>query len=108
MMVPLTDSLYAPGKVGSTDSVLLDIGTGYFVEYSPADGADYCKRKVLLLRENVEKLGEVRAGGGGGRTAERTADAEPDYCREAAADAPSAGCSASCCAESSCSWGLTR
>ena len=32
MMVPLTDSLYAPGKLGSTDKVLLDIGTGYFVE----------------------------------------------------------------------------
>lgn len=32
MMVPLTDSLYAPGKLGSTQKVLLDIGTGYFVE----------------------------------------------------------------------------
>ena len=32
MMVPLTESLYAPGKLGSTDKVLLDIGTGYFVE----------------------------------------------------------------------------
>jgi len=67
-MVPLTDSLYAPGKVGSTDRVLLDIGTGYFVEYTPADGADYCKRKVLLLRENVEKLGEVRVHRHAGQT----------------------------------------
>ena len=32
MMVPLTDSLYAPGKLGCMDKVLLDIGTGYFVE----------------------------------------------------------------------------
>jgi hypothetical protein len=32
MMVPLTESLYAPGALGSTEKVLLDIGTGYFVE----------------------------------------------------------------------------
>jgi len=32
MLVPLTESLYAPGKLGATDKVLLDIGTGYFVE----------------------------------------------------------------------------
>jgi prefoldin alpha subunit len=32
MMVPLTESLYAPGLLGATDKVLLDIGTGYFVE----------------------------------------------------------------------------
>jgi hypothetical protein len=92
MMVPLTESLYAPGKLGSTDKVLLDIGTGYFVEvrgwrlrrqhcgwrlqrqhcaaltrpparaqYTPADGVDFCRRKVNLLRENVDKLGEARA-----------------------------------------------
>jgi prefoldin subunit 5 len=32
MLVPLTQSLYAPGRLGKTDSVLVDIGTGYFVE----------------------------------------------------------------------------
>ena len=85
MLVPLTQSLYAPGKLGDTGKVLIDIGTGYFVEvraqglcaqcaswrcsahaprslqYTPADGVAYCRRKVLLLRENVDKLGEVRS-----------------------------------------------
>ena len=28
---------------------------------TPADGVAYCRRKVLLLRENVDKLGEVRS-----------------------------------------------
>ena len=32
MLVPLTQSLYAPGKLGDTGKVLIDIGTGYFVE----------------------------------------------------------------------------
>ena len=32
MLVPLTQSLYVPGELASTDTVLVDIGTGYFVE----------------------------------------------------------------------------
>ena len=31
----------------------------YFVEKSPEDGVEYCKRKVVLLRANMEKLLEV-------------------------------------------------
>ena len=56
MLVPLTSSLYVPGILGDTDTILLDIGTGYFVEKSPEDGVDYCKRKVNMVRENMEKL----------------------------------------------------
>lgn len=32
MMLPLTQSLYVSGEVASTDQVLVDIGTGYYVE----------------------------------------------------------------------------
>ena len=56
MLVPLTSSLYVQGILGDTDTILLDIGTGYFVEKSPEDGVDYCKRKVNMVRENMEKL----------------------------------------------------
>jgi prefoldin alpha subunit len=59
MLVPLTGSLYVPGKLGIVDKVLMDIGTGYFVEKSPEQGVDYCKRKINLVRENMEKLIEV-------------------------------------------------
>lgn len=31
-LVPLTGSLYVNGKLGSTDKVLIDIGTGYYLE----------------------------------------------------------------------------
>lgn len=34
MLVPLTSSLYAPGTLGDSGRVLLDIGTGYFAEVS--------------------------------------------------------------------------
>ena len=34
MLVPLTASLYVPGTLDDADRVLVDIGTGYFVEVS--------------------------------------------------------------------------
>lgn len=80
LLVPLTQSLYAPGVLDDNHKVLLDVGTGYFVEarerqsaassfphertpvapqYTPADGTDYCRRKVGVLKENLDKLGEA-------------------------------------------------
>lgn len=32
VLIPLTSSLYVPGKIKDTDNVIVDIGTGYFVE----------------------------------------------------------------------------
>ncbi|KAL9061771.1 MAG: hypothetical protein Q9206_000341 [Seirophora lacunosa] len=32
ILVPLTPSLYVPGKLASTETVLVDIGTGFYVE----------------------------------------------------------------------------
>lgn len=34
MLVPLTASLYVPGKLDDADKVLVDVGTGYFIEVS--------------------------------------------------------------------------
>mmetsp|Transcript_7819 Transcript_7819/g.25967 ORF Transcript_7819/g.25967 Transcript_7819/m.25967 type:complete len:160 (+) Transcript_7819:35-514(+) len=59
MLVPMTESLYVPGRMGSVATVTVDIGTGYYVEKTPAEGVDYCKRKVMLLKENIEKLMQI-------------------------------------------------
>lgn len=32
ILVPLTPSLYVPGKLAATDTVLVDVGTGFYVE----------------------------------------------------------------------------
>jgi|TARA_B100001113_G_C21041836_1_gene592706 prefoldin alpha subunit len=56
MLVPVTEGLYVPGKVGATDKVLVDIGTGYFVEKTPKGAEDYCKKKVLEMQANMEKI----------------------------------------------------
>ncbi len=32
ILVPLTPSLYVPGNLAATDTVLVDVGTGFYVE----------------------------------------------------------------------------
>lgn len=59
MLLPLTSAVYVSGKLASHDSILLDIGTGYYAERSPEEGVDYCKRKVNMLKENLDKIGQM-------------------------------------------------
>ncbi|PSR88331.1 Prefoldin subunit like [Actinidia chinensis var. chinensis] len=59
MLVPLTASLYVPGTLDDANKVLVDVGTGYFIETTMAEGKDYCERKINLLKSNYDQLLEV-------------------------------------------------
>ncbi|KAL5568813.1 hypothetical protein UlMin_025388 [Ulmus minor] len=59
MLVPLTASLYVAGTLDDTNNVLVDVGTGYFIEKTMVEGKDYCERKINLLRSNFDQLVEV-------------------------------------------------
>ncbi|XP_022993145.1 probable prefoldin subunit 5 [Cucurbita maxima] len=59
MLVPLTASLYVPGTLDDADKVSVDVGTGYFIEKTMAEGKDYCDPKIKLLRSNFDQLIEI-------------------------------------------------
>ncbi|CAN6282681.1 unnamed protein product [Urochloa humidicola] len=59
MLVPLTASLYVPGSLDDAEKVLVDVGTGYFIEKTMAQGKEYCERKINLLKSNFDELYEV-------------------------------------------------
>lgn len=61
MLVPLTASLYVPGTLDDAHKVLIDIGTGYYVEKTMQEGKEYCERKIDFLKANHDKLVEVAA-----------------------------------------------
>lgn len=46
ILVPLTSSLYVPGKIADASKVLVDVGTGYYVSKSVADGVTFFEKKV--------------------------------------------------------------
>merc|ERR1719471_935621 len=56
VLVPLTGSMYVPGKLSNPDKVVVDIGTGYYVEKNSKDAQDYFNRKVKYVTENMERV----------------------------------------------------
>ena len=59
VMVPLTSALYAPGKLTNTETVLVDIGTGYFAKRTLEEAQDYLQRKCELLQKNLAQIQDV-------------------------------------------------
>ncbi|KAL9063404.1 MAG: hypothetical protein Q9161_009474, partial [Pseudevernia consocians] len=59
ILVPLTPSLYVPGKLASTDVVLVDVGTGFYVEKTPQAAREFYSRKVEELGKNLQDLEKI-------------------------------------------------
>ncbi|KAI8100129.1 prefoldin, alpha subunit [Halteromyces radiatus] len=62
ILVPLTSSLYVPGKLSNVDKVIVDIGTGYYVEKSVTDASKFYADKVDYVKKNLSKLEENITG----------------------------------------------
>lgn len=58
VMVPLTSSLYVPGKIRK-DNFKIDIGTGYFVEKDVAQSKEFFNKRIVKLTEDSAKLREL-------------------------------------------------
>ena len=56
MMVPLTASLYVPGKVKDTNKFMVDLGTGFYVEKSAKEAKEFLERKMKLIHVNSENI----------------------------------------------------
>ncbi|KAJ3522510.1 hypothetical protein NM688_g8863 [Phlebia brevispora] len=61
ILVPLTNSLYVPGKLCDTDHVIVDVGTGYYVKKTRPQAAKYYEAKVDYIKSNLETLQETLA-----------------------------------------------
>lgn len=59
LLVPITSSMYVPGKLVDSDKVLLDIGTGYYAEKNRSDAEEFCNRKMKMLEENIAQIKPV-------------------------------------------------
>ncbi|GBG75208.1 hypothetical protein CBR_g19844 [Chara braunii] len=59
VLVPLASSLYVPGSLTNVGKVLVDVGTGYYIEKSVDDGVNYCQRKAAFMKQNHDKVVDV-------------------------------------------------
>ena len=62
LLVPLTSSLYVPGKLASTSHVLVDVGTGFYVEKTTDDALKFYNGKIEELAGNIKELENVVNG----------------------------------------------
>ncbi|KAI5477019.1 hypothetical protein MNV49_006977 [Pseudohyphozyma bogoriensis] len=53
ILIPLTSSLYVPGKLKDTENVLVDVGTGYYVEKPTKAAKTLYNGKILTLKSNI-------------------------------------------------------
>ncbi|OJI97465.1 hypothetical protein ASPVEDRAFT_36878 [Aspergillus versicolor CBS 583.65] len=59
ILVPLTSSLYVKGRLTDREHVLVDVGTGYYVEKTPAKAIEFYDQKVKELDTNLTELEKV-------------------------------------------------
>ncbi|KAL9040037.1 MAG: hypothetical protein Q9180_002171 [Flavoplaca navasiana] len=68
ILVPLTPSLYVPGTLASTETLLVDIGTGFYVEKTPPAARQFYTAKVEELGKNLKDLETIVQGKQGNLT----------------------------------------
>jgi prefoldin alpha subunit len=56
IMIPLTESLYAPGRIVEPNKFLVELGAGFFVEKSVRDAVKVLERKGKLVDANSENV----------------------------------------------------
>jgi len=62
LLVPLTTSLYVPGTLADSEHVLVDVGTGFYVEKTIKDATKFYEQKVEEVGKNVKDLESIVDG----------------------------------------------
>ncbi|KAL2006153.1 hypothetical protein VTN00DRAFT_9807 [Thermoascus crustaceus] len=62
ILVPLTSSLYVKGKLADREKVIVDVGTGFYVEKTAAKAIDFYNDKVKDLDTNLQDLEKIVQG----------------------------------------------
>ena len=59
ILIPLTESLYVPGKIRDPSKVIVELGTGFYAEKSSKDAQAFLDRKTRLVDVNSENMMEA-------------------------------------------------
>eukprot|EP00934_Nitzschia_sp_Nitz4_P007613 Nitzschia sp. Nitz4//scaffold8_size234185//110578//111072//NITZ4_001261-RA/size234185-processed-gene-0.114-mRNA-1//1//CDS//3329559818//7603//frame0 len=56
VMVPLTESVYVPGKIRDPSHTLVELGTGFYAEKTSKETAAFLDRKLKLVDANSDNI----------------------------------------------------
>lgn len=58
----MTSSLYVPGKLADPERVVVDVGTGFYVEKTTQDAQKFYESKIEELGKNIKDLESIVNG----------------------------------------------
>ena len=56
VLIPLTDSVFVPGRIKPSKKLLVELGTGYYAEKTFQDTQGFLDRKMKLVEQNTENI----------------------------------------------------
>ena len=59
ILVPMTSSLYIPGKCSDVKKVTIEIGANFFVETTVEKAEKFCDRKIENLKVNMDSIDKI-------------------------------------------------
>ncbi|MCJ1236526.1 subunit of tubulin prefoldin [Varicellaria rhodocarpa] len=62
ILVPLTTSLYVPGTLADSENVIVDVGTGFYVEKTTKDATTFYSARIDDLSTNLKDLESIVQG----------------------------------------------
>ena len=59
ILVPMTSSLYIPGKSTDVKKLMIEIGTNFFVETTIEKADKFCDRRIENLKKNMTEIDKI-------------------------------------------------
>ena len=59
ILVPMTSSLYIPGKCSDVNKLTIEIGGNFYVETTIDKADKFCDRKLESIKKNMDKIDEM-------------------------------------------------
>jgi prefoldin alpha subunit len=59
ILVPMTSSLYIPGKCSDVKKLTIEIGGNFYVETTIDKADKFCDRKLESIKKNMDKIDEI-------------------------------------------------
>ena len=59
ILVPMTSSLYIPGKCSDVKKLTVEIGGNFFVETTIEKADKFCDRKLETIKKSMDKIDEI-------------------------------------------------
>lgn len=58
ILVPLTSSLYVTGSINDTESVLVDVGTGYYIKQSCGRAQEFFLKRMGQMKDSMDSIAD--------------------------------------------------